>query len=327
MQSRVIKVFFAAAIIIVLFADSTVPVHAASTNAQGLQISPVLVDLNADPGLSYTFKFSLLNVTTGDLLFNAFVNDFRAKDESGTPEVVLDSTGTPQSSVISWVSPIHSLTLKSKESKTIDVHINVPTDAEPGGHYGVIRFSGVPPSLSQSGVALAASAGTLLLVRVSGNIKESLNLKDFYVRHNDRRSTWFETGPVTFVERLNNTGNVHVKPHGDITITNLLGKRVATLKINAENGNILPDSTRRFEQTLSKKWLFGKYTATTSLAYGTTGGVVLGSLSFWVIPYKIILAVLALILLIFLITRFIIKRYNAKIIKRAMNENHKRKFR
>lgn len=252
------------------------------------------------------------------MIFNPYVNDFRAKDETGTPEVILNGTNPPSSSLVSWVAHLNPITLKSKETKTIDVTISVPIGAEPGGHYGVVRFSGIAPSLQQTGVALAASAGTLVLVRVSGNIKEALDLKEFFTESGSRRTGLFETGPITFVERINNIGNVHVKPVGNLIVKNMFGKSIGSLKINAESGNILPSSIRRFEQTLNKKWLFGRFTASQSLAYGTSGQVLMGSIAFWVIPYKLILIILAALgLLIWLVIK-LIKRYNQAIVDRAM---------
>ena len=193
----------------------------------------------------------------------------------------------------------------------------MPPNAEAGGHYGVIRFSGTAPELQKNGVSLAASAGVLLLVRVSGNSTEQLNFKEFFTQRGDQRRSWFENGPITFVERIDNSGNVHVAPHGSLIVKNMFGKNVAELKVNDKTGNILPSSIRRFEQTFNKSRLFGKYTASVSLAYGTQGKVVSSSLTFWVIPYKAILAVLLILVLLILVIRQLIKRYNRWVIRKA----------
>ncbi len=292
-------------------------VKAAPSVAQGLQISPVIIELNADKGKTYNLKMSILNVTTGDLVFKSFVNDFRAKDETGNPAVLLKSDLPQSASVISWVQPIGSISLAAKQSKTLIVPVTVPANAEAGGHYGVIRFSGTAPAEEQTGVSLAASAGVLLLVRVSGEIKENLQLTSFFTQTSSKSGSWFESKPITFVERITNTGNVHVKPIGDLVVTNMFGKQVATLKVNNTKGNILPSSTRRFEQFWSKKWLFGKYTAAVNLAYGTQGKVLIGSVTFWVIPYKAIAALILLIVVLVIVFRWLLKRYNRWVIKKA----------
>ena len=136
--------------------------------AQGMQISPALVELNGEAGKSYSIQLKVLNVTASDLLFRSSVNDFRAKDETGTPSISVDSGVPSTASIRQWVAPIPDFALRSHQSQTIDAVVTIPANAEPGGHYGVIRFSGRDPAVSGSGVGQTASAGPLVLVRVRG---------------------------------------------------------------------------------------------------------------------------------------------------------------
>jgi len=303
--------------------------HAQSSNdaANGLQITPALVQLNAEKGKTYTVELKVLNVTGSDLSFKSAVNDFAAKDETGTPSILLNETEPAPTSIQSWVGDIPDFTLKAHETKTIEAIISVPTDAEPGGHYGVIRFSGTAPQLNGTGVGLSASAGTLFLVRVAGDITEKLNLITFEATSSTdgKPHSLFENGPITFLTRFQNTGNVHVQPSGKITVHDIFGNPVATLDINDEKGNILPSSIRRFESTLNQHWLFGRYTADISIAYGTTGGAIVESTSFWVIPWKLILIGLAILATVIYVLRIGIKRYNKYIITQAQKGNEKTK--
>ena len=267
-------------------------------------------------------KLNILNVTTSDLVFTAQANDFSSKDETGTPEVLLDGSLPATSSLRSWVAPIASVRLKPKQSQTIDVKISVPANAEPGGHYGVVRFSGTPPELVDTGVALSASTGTLVLVRVNGAVNEQLQLADFFVSQGGTKSWWFEAAPITLVQRIKNTGNVHVKPIGDATITDSFGRQVATIPLNEEKRNVLPNSIRRFEEKFDKSWLFGQYTVSMALAYGTTGQVLEGKLSFWVIPWKLILLALAILIIIIFGARWLLGRYKNKIISQSRPNTH-----
>ncbi len=311
--------------LIIVTAVTIVATSPSVNSEQGLQITNPIIEIEADRGKTYTAKTSLLNVTTTDLVYSTLANDFHAKDETGNAEVLLDSFLPASSSMAKWIQPIGSIAIKAKQTKPIEIRIVVTADAEPGGHYGIVRFTGSAPKLNESGVAQIGSTGPLILVRVSGQVKETLDLKEFFTLRGSKRSAWFETGPVTFVERVQNTGNIHVKPVGDLVITNMFGKNIASLKVNDNKSNVLPSSIRRFEQTLKKKWLFGKYSATISLAYGRQGQVLLGSTSFWVIPYKLIIIAVVALAMIILIIRLLIRRYNDKIIKRAMNEQKKQK--
>jgi len=317
------KTLLALIVIISITISHAYSVKAATDNAQGLQISPVLVEILADPGKTYSFKISILNVTTGDLLFKPIINDFQSKDDSGEPAIILDGT-VPSTTLKGWISPIPDITVKAKKSVEVNVSITVPLNAEPGGHYGVVRFSGIAPALDKSGVSLAASAGPLVLVRVSGAVKESLVVKDFYAVRGKNRSVWFESSPVTFVEKITNTGNTHLKPVGNLVITNMFGGTTASLKINDEKGNVLPSGTRSFSQKLESKRMFGRYTAKLALAYGSTGQALTGTITFWVIPYKLILLSLATLIILFIAIKNLIGKYNRAVIKKALNETNKK---
>jgi hypothetical protein len=288
-----------------------------STGAQGIQISPVLINLNANKGQVYKLDLKVTNVTAGPLVLTSSINDFKAKDESGTPQVILDNTGPVGTySLRAWISPIPTFTLQSQQGRTISFLVNIPPNAEAGGHYGVIRFSGVPPSRAGQQVSLNASVGVLILARVAGNITEHLTLKQFFTEQNGHQRSVLANGPVTMVARIQNIGNVHVEPVGNLTVKNIWGKTVASYPFGSQTKNVLPGSIRRYPQTFDKSWLFGRYTANLNAAYGTTGGALLGSTTFWVIPYKLVLLALAILIVLVLIIRRSLKRYNDRVIRR-----------
>ena len=312
-----------------LFAPIPSSVFAQSDDAaNGLEISPVLVELNTEPVGSYNVNIKVRNVTKSTLFFSTSVDDFGAKNESGEPNIVLEEDGEPlPTSIKSWVEPIPAFTLVPNEEYEVNATINVPEGAEPGGHYGVIRFSGHTSSDDNGNVGLVASAGTLILARVRGDAKESLDLASFEATKNGRAGLIFESGPITFVSRFTNSGSVHLKPIGQIEIKDSFGGIVASLPVNDAKGNVLPSSTRRFETTLDESWMFGRYTADISIAYGTTGQAIVRTINFWVIPWKIVLAVVLFAGTLIYILKMVLQRYNSYIIKkdRAGRKNSKPK--
>jgi hypothetical protein len=299
----------------------TLPANAQSTDrSDGLEISPALVEVNADKGKSYTITITVRNVTNTPLTFDSSIDDFGAKDETGAPSILLESEKDLPTSIKTWVKSIPSFRLEPNEKTTLNVTLLVPTSAEPGGHYGVIRFAGRTPGTNDA-VGQIASAGTLILVDVTGETTEKLQLSSFQVTKNNKAGSVFESGPLTFVSRFENTGSVHLKPVGQIEIRDSFGNSVDVIKVNPDKGNVLPGSIRRFESNLNKSWMFGLYTADMTIAYGTTGQAVTNTISFWVIPYKIIAVILAVILTLVYILRNAIKRYN----KHIITKSHKRK--
>lgn len=298
------------------------PAQSAATPGQGLEISPPVVELDANPGQTVTTQIRVRDVTQGTLDVHGTVDDFGAgSEEGGQPQILLNESGATRFSLKYWVTGVPNLTLGPGELKTTTITIQVPSNAEPGGHYGVVRFTGVPPSMEGTGVALSASVGTLILFTVNGNITHNLSVADFATGVEPRVDIWspmsfFEHGPVGFLVRTHNTGSVHEMPKGSITITNMFGRKDTAIAVNATGGNVLPDSYRRFYETWSEKELFGHYTAALALTYDGNKSLS-EKISFWVIPWKLILLVLLGLVVIGYLMKVGIKRYNEHIIAMA----------
>lgn len=308
-------------------APGAVPASGQGSAGQGLEISPPVLELSADPGQTVTANIRVRNVTQGQLIAKGKADDFGAgSDESGQPKLLLDETGATRFSLKYWVQSVPDLSLAPQELKTNVIKIVVPKNAEPGGHFGVVRFTAVPPDLAGTGVALSASVGALVLLKVSGAITEKVDLAEFSTSQTTagkpgqpptiKKTGFFEHGPVDFLVRVKNEGSVHEKVQGFITVTSWTGKKTASIAVNEKGGNVLPDSIRRFQQSLNEKRLFGHYTAKLALNY-SSGKVLKGSLGFWVIPWKLILLALVGILIVGYLLKVGLKKYNEHIIAQA----------
>jgi hypothetical protein len=299
------------------------PAPAGGSPGQGLEISPPVVQLTADPGQTVTTQIRVRNVTSGELIAKGRADDFGAgTDESGNPKLLLDETGATRYSLKYWIGSVPDLDLTPQQLKTTTITVRVPANAEPGGHYGLVRFTALPPNLVGTGVALSASVGTLILLKVNGAVTEKLSMAEFSTGVLNQKTEaytkkgFFEYGPVDFLVRIKNDGSVHEKPVGSITIKNTFGVKSAMVSVNDKGGNVLPDSIRRFPVTLANKKLFGYYTANLALTYAN-GQKLSATTSFWVIPWKlIVLALIGLVVLLYLL-RLGVRRYNEHIIAMA----------
>lgn len=292
------------------------------TYGQALEIAPPVIYLTVNPGQTVKTQIFLRDISSGDLIVTGQANDFTAAGEDGTPKILLNETGPNPYSLKDWISPPTQLRLVPKEVKTMSITVNVPANASPGGHYGIIRFTATPPNLNNSGVSLSTSLGALMLVTVNGQIKQDLSVKQFSVSHKGKTGNLFESGPVDFLVRLTNNGNVHEQPAGQIAVTDMFGKKIASVNINLPPRNILPQSTRRFQSALDKsvignKKLFGRYTAKLTVTYANNKKTTTSTLKFWVIPYKLIAIVIAALIAGFFALRFALRRYNRYIINRS----------
>lgn len=297
-------------------------------SGQALEIGPPVMNLSADPGQTIKTTISLRDISSGNLIVNGQVNDFVASGEDGTPKILLEDSDSNPYSFKRWVSALPELTLKPKEIKNLPVTIRVPANAAPGGYYGVVRFTATAPELKGTGVSLSASLGALILLTVNGDAKESLVIKEFSASKNGKVGSLFQSAPIEFIERLNNTGNIHERPSGVVTITDMFKNKVATLGVNQPPHDILPQSIRKFESSLDStnignKILFGLYHADLSVTYGANKQVITSSMTFWVIPYTLIGIGIAVLVGGFITLRFLIRRYNRLIIGNAQKPRRK----
>lgn len=319
-----LSIIIVGALFIVTISVSKGSAQAAQQSGQAFSISPPLIELQSDPGKLLTAKIKLTNISSGDLLIKTQLNDFGAKNETGEPNIIFDDVNNSSYSLRQWITSPEPFTLASKQSRSIEVKIDVPPDAEPGGHYAVVRFTGTAPELEQSGVALSASIGSLIMLQVSGDIKSSAAVEDFFTANSagDKRG-FFESSPIYFAERIRNDGNIHIKPTGSLTVKDMFGRTVSTLRVNGDPQDsdnppksTLPNSIRRFDQQLDKSWMFGKYQAEINLEYDD-GKTLTDTVTFWVIPYRLIVLALAGLAVIVLAAIFGIRKYNAYIIRKA----------
>jgi hypothetical protein len=309
------------ALVAVLLMSNLRPIYGQQAG-QGLEISPPLLELNVDPGQTVSFDIHLRNITKGPLVTKGSIDDFVAEGEEGQAKLLVDKNAEPSPySFKPWVQPISDLNVVPQELKAAKITLKVPNDASPGGHYGVVRFTGIPPELEGTGVALSASIGTLVLVNVSGDVKKQASIEEFITLGNGKKKSFFESGPINFVERIRNQGTVHVKPVGTIRVTNMFGKEVGVFTVNEKGGNILPNSVRKFEQQLGKKYLFGQYKAEANIQYD--GQNISGKLNFWVIPYRLIALALGVLIVLFLLIRLALRRYTRYIVSKVTKSKDK----
>ena len=278
--------------------------QAPETAANGFKISPLRQDFTIEKGSSQKLTITLTNTASVKIIAKPVINDFIASsDESGDPRVLLEENSKSSgNSFKNLVAPMENFEMGPNEVKTLDIIVSVPANAPAGGYYGAVRFAPAASDTSKI-VALTASVGTLVLVRVPGSVTEKAELVEIgaanvLTESKDGKETkkagtigsLFSSGPIAIVVRLKNSGNVHVQPFGKITVKNSSGKEVEGYEFNqlgdaAQRSNILPDSTRRFENVLKNDKWFGKYTVEANLGYAQgSGDLISAKFSFWVIP-------------------------------------------
>lgn len=297
------------------------------SHAYALTVTPARIEINADPGQKLEGEFSLINEQEDTKTFYSSTANFEAQGESGTPTFTDSKEG-----LASWIHLQPEVTLNKGEQAKVAFSIQVPKDADAGGHFAAIFLSTVPNATDKGQVSIGAKIGVLVLLRVSGDVKEGGGILGLDTKNS---SKIFTSLPINFVYRFNNSGGDRVNPLGDLVIKNTFGLTSAKLNANETKGNVLPGSTRRFDILWGgdsmptnksffsmagyelRHFAFGIYTAHLNLAYGDKGSTTEASKTVYVFPWQLLVLVLIVLIIAFFIFSKGIKRYNKWIISKA----------
>lgn len=307
---------------------------------KALTVNPRL-ELTASPGASILTDLKVTNEERQSRTFYLRSENFNSQDETGNPSFNLRREG-----LATWIKAPLSITLGPGESLNLPVEIEVPTTATPGGHYAAIFFLTEPPNTEDLGnVAIGTKLGSLILLRVDGDFVQDANVLEFATNNKQR---FFTQIPIQFYYRFQNTGQDHLKPIGDIQINNTIGMSTKMLHANTLDGSVLPKSVRRFTSVWNesggsfkqepltdlpktdplafwdavnfqaRNFHFGRYTAELEVAFGTQElKSDRAKFVFYIFPWQLFSIVIPAVIILLLILRFAIKRYNRYIIRKA----------
>ncbi|QQR77516.1 MAG: hypothetical protein IPJ67_05330 [Candidatus Moraniibacteriota bacterium] len=286
--------------------------------AEGLTLSPPSFEMTLKPGEETAHTIQITNPTKNLIELYPSAGNFTSSGDGGEPKYEIGTTALESSSrfsIANWVSfYTPKVAILPEQVVEFRFRIKVPDDAEPGGHYGVVFLGTKPPEDKdqEAQVALSTMVGSLLLVRIPGDIREEMRVEEF-------SAPWFFwTPPVAFTLFLRNTGTVHTRPSGDIAIADWRGHTVERLDINPKKGSVLPESRRKFDTMwkpdIAHFWNIpiGKFHATFKATYGQKSQEVSQYIAFWIIPKWLVITVGTFLGLLILIIIFLIIRRKRK---------------
>ena len=326
-------------------------ISALSANAQtpaanyDVTVSPVFFDLTENPGDTISTKVRIRNNTTSPLPIKLQVEAMTG-DANGN--LVLRNTSPDNS--ISWIKFANNNTFVAKPLEWTDVPftITIPKDAAYGYYFAITFTQDNTSPLAKTGAKItgAAAVPILLDVRKPG-AKADAKILQFTTSNYIN-----EYLPIDFTIKVSNTGNIHVRPVGNIFISNGVDNNIATLDVNSTQGTIIPNTNKTFNvswddgfivrepvmvngqvkldkngqpvTTLQINWnkltsfRIGKYTANLLLVFdnGTRDVPLETKVSFWVIPWKVILIMLVALIVIIVLMRFLLKWYINREVRR-----------
>lgn len=294
--------------------------------ASAVTISPPRIEVSLDPGATHTGVYKLTNDSNFSRTYVSSFENFEAEGETGTPKFVESGDG-----LAGWISGPNTITIAPGESKEVPFYVNVPASAEPGGYFAAI-FWGIDPG-EDGQVRISAKIGTLILLRVNGEINEDGGILEFAPSIESKK--FYTELPIDFYYRFQNGGTDRVLPRGTLSTKNIIGV-THYYNANSSEGNVLPGTIRRFTvtwgdpllsdldsrffPTVGRQWqqfAFGPYRVDLDITYGSRGLTANERVKVFVLPWQLLVTVIVVLVGGFLLLRFIMRRYNKFIIAKA----------
>lgn len=282
-----------------------------AANDSGVSISPAIIEETIESGITKEYSVTIQNQNNSEQIFYLSTKNIVDVEDGGIPVFSSNKFEKTGMELADWIKlPTDRITLPAGASQQINFSVEVPVDAPPGSHFGSIFISVDPPDIKDSGAAVGYQVANIISLRVAGDATEVANIRQF-----STNSFFYGSKNVDFSVRIENEGNVLVRPSGPLEIKNMLGQKVDTIIFNESKGAVFPGKVREYSINWTGEGTgFGRYEAIVSPIYGDSGAkrTISSTVSFWILPMNIIgpaLGALALVLLVtFVFVRVYIKR-------------------
>lgn len=261
---------------------------------------PPRLEIEALPGATIQESLRVRNETTADQAYEIVVTDFIVTGNQGTP-IPVDEAVSGRWSLASWISVSpKQILVPAGQTRTIDLIVSIPGSGLAGGHYAMVTYAPVTEgTLTGTGTQISPQVGSLVYLKVIGDVTEAANLKEFKA---DNKFKHY--GPTQITAEIENLGDIHLRPAGKLTVTNWLNDEVFSQ--NLEEKNIFPFASRTYDWTVPGKWRLGRYAARLSAQAGDSAIPLNGLVYFWIVPVKeisLIAAALALLAMLVFIKK------------------------
>lgn len=308
---------------------------AATAYAQqvSLSISPPIIDAAMKPGKSIMIAYNLKN--GGDpAILNTRIVDFEPRDNLGSVRLKDEATGPVRFSLdnanLALGEPFF---LKTGETQQLLLRIRVPDNAPNGDYYYSLLAQTEPPTTTEGVVSSRARAtiatNILITVTDSGIIDIKPKITIFDTLSNIKLNFFGKTfrifdslDRIPVVLYMENKGANRIVPNGKITLRGAYGQ---TANYDILPKNILSNSQRLLEATPSADMgelsqrsnpstlilsglYIGRYNISANINFGENSPNVFASTSFFAFPFKISMAVIALLAT----TVYLTKRFSGK---------------
>jgi len=253
----------------------------------GIGLSPAVIEEPMEPGESREFTIEVSNLSGSDQEYYLYKRDIDGVRPGGVPVFADEDSEITGYELTQWIDmDVETVTIPVGGQENIVFTLNVPDEASPGSHFGGIFISVDPPRLRENGAAVGYEVANIISIRVAGDAVESAKIRQF-----STSKYFYGSTDIEFLARIENDGNVLVRPTGPLEVNNMFGKRVALFVFNDTLAGVFPNTARNFNISWQDESPgFGRYEAILSPGYGSEGTkyTISSTVTFWILPMNII---------------------------------------
>ena len=287
----------------------------AQTNA-GVTVIPAFIEKPADPGVTLNEVLKVTNESDFEKLYYLYKKNITGVESGGVPIFAEEGVVSTEYEMSEWVElTIETVTVPAHERIEIPFTIRVPESASPGSHFAGVFVSEEPPRVRETGAGVGFEVASILIIKISGDIDDSARIRSFST---DR--LLYSTKDVTFSIKVENQGNILIRPRGPIEIRSMFGGEPDVGTVNPDLAGVFPKTVRDVDYHWQSDGIgFGRYEAVVALSYEGDKGqkTIDASVIFWIFPMKIILAFIIGFVLIITLGYFLTRYYINRAIMRA----------
>lgn len=313
MLMRLLRVGFCVCLALCLAAVSAQPVYAQQQSAFSLQVTPSPLIATLEPGVVKALEFKVLNSGSTEEQYSIALREFTINSDSGEIEL----GDTEPKDVASFIT-IEQPEFRLRPNEWFTARLKADTPKEAGFSYSfAVVISRSEQTQLPATAKLQGSVAIFTLLNVDRpDAVRKLDLTEFI-----SAKKVYSSVPASFKLSFKNSGNTLVQPKGNVFISrnDKDPEPITVLPVNAAAGYIIPGSKRTLETQWEsgfpskdadghERWdwsrladfRIGRYTAKVVAVYddGQRDVPIEAALTFWVLPWKIIVLSALLILLV-----------------------------
>lgn len=252
---------------------------ALSLAAQALfSVAPLLLEFNSTPGTTKGFALEITNQSPGqDATLR--LRAVPLKQES-SGRYVEDPTGDNPHSAAPWVTfDTPQFTVAGGSRHLVVGQVQIPRNYHGGAYAGLVvesvpkeRDSGIPEEVTAS-LEVSYRFMVVMELAVGSNVRRGMHITEIKVAGVE------EPGMEALAQRYGgnvlrisavaeNTGNVHVRGQGSISIRDMNGRKVKEIPLGAGRGVVIPGAQVEFASVIAAGLPAGIYSLQAVVSYG-----------------------------------------------------------